>query len=241
MNIIADTHCHTIASIHAYSTVTETVKAAADKGLYAVAITDHSTSMSDSPQCYYFKNLHVIPSNFMGVRVLKGIEVNILNFKGKLDIGKDILSSLEWVIASIHGSVVKEKEFTVDKCTELWLNIAENPLVTVIGHSGGERYKYDYETVIKRFAEKGKLVEINNNSFYSRPNSISNCITIAKICKRLSVPVIVNSDSHFSTGVGEVSDAIKMLKEIDFPQELIVNTDVDRFKTYLRERNIPIE
>lgn len=238
MKIIADTHCHTIASTHAYSTITETVKAASEKGLYAVAITDHSTAMPGSPQYYYFKNLHVIPEIFMGVRVLKGIEANILNFEGILDMCDDILGGLDWVIASIHSGTINETEFSIEKCTELWLNIAENPLVTVIGHSGGEKYKYDYETVLKRFAENGKLLEINNNSFRSRPDSIPNCLTIAKLCKKLSVPIVVNSDSHFSTGVGDVCNAMKLLEEINFPEELIVNSDINRFKSYLRERNI---
>lgn len=45
MNIIADTHCHTLASTHAYSTLSEMVHAAAVKGLYAIAITDHGVAM----------------------------------------------------------------------------------------------------------------------------------------------------------------------------------------------------
>jgi hypothetical protein len=35
--------------------------------------------------------------------------------------------------------------------------------------------------------------------------------------------------------VGEVSRAYQMLKEIDFPDELIINADLGRFKKYLRE------
>ena len=41
MEIIADLHTHTIASTHAYSTITEMVQAASAKNLYAIAITDH--------------------------------------------------------------------------------------------------------------------------------------------------------------------------------------------------------
>ena len=37
--IIADLHTHTLASNHAYSTVTEMVRAAGEKGLYALAVT----------------------------------------------------------------------------------------------------------------------------------------------------------------------------------------------------------
>ena len=48
--IIADLHTHTIASTHAYSTVTEMVQAAAAKGLYALAITDHARTMPGAPR-----------------------------------------------------------------------------------------------------------------------------------------------------------------------------------------------
>lgn len=38
---VADLHCHTVASTHAYSTVGELAQAAASQGLSAVACTDH--------------------------------------------------------------------------------------------------------------------------------------------------------------------------------------------------------
>ena len=41
IKIVADLHVHTVSSGHAYSTVMEIVKVAAQKGLKAVAITDH--------------------------------------------------------------------------------------------------------------------------------------------------------------------------------------------------------
>ena len=50
-----------------------------------------------------------------------------------------------------------------------------------------------------------------------------------------SVPVVVNSDAHSSFQVGRVDNVITFLKELDFPEELIVNANVDRFKKYLRE------
>ena len=59
MNIIADTHTHTSASTHAYSSLSEVVHAAALKGLYAVAITDHGEAMPGSPQPWYLSLIHI--------------------------------------------------------------------------------------------------------------------------------------------------------------------------------------
>ena len=49
MKIIADTHTHTVASTHAYSTAQEMITAAKEKGLYAIALTDHAYRMPGAP------------------------------------------------------------------------------------------------------------------------------------------------------------------------------------------------
>ena len=234
MKIIADTHCHTIASTHAYSTIMENVMEAKKLNLYAIAITDHSTNMPGAPGKWYFENLKVLPKNIEGVNVLKGIEANIINSDGQLDIPDDVKRPLNWVVASIHNDVF-QGDATIEDCTKTWINVADNPLVNVIAHSGSEQYKYDYEKVIPIFAEKGKLVEINNNSFYIRKSNIQNCKKIALLCKKYRANVVVNSDSHFCKQLGSFDDALNLLKEIDFPEELIINADVRRFENYLKK------
>lgn len=234
MKIIADTHCHTIASTHAYSTILENVSIASKLGLYAIAITDHARTLPGSPGRWYFENLRVIPKKIDGVYVLKGIEANILDEMGTLDIYPQEEKTIEWVVASIHNPATSLKS-DINLCTEAMLNVAKDKKVNVIGHSGTESYKYDYEKVIPEFGKNGKLVEINNASFKVRPDSISNCKIIAKLCKKYEVPVILNSDSHFCTQIGNVDDAINLLEEIDFPEELIINIDEKRFESYLKK------
>lgn len=239
MQIIADTHTHTIASTHAYSTAQEMIKSASEKGLYAIALTDHGYNMPGSPKEgeWFFDCLGAIPAYMYGVRVLKGVEANISDYLGGLDIPENTLKKLEWVVASMHTLTI-EGESTFENCTNAWLSIAENPYVNVIGHSGTPYFKYDYEKVIPVFGKNGKLVEINNNTFKNRKSSSENCVKIAEICKKTNTRIIVNSDAHFSTAVGAMDDAINMLKEIDFPESLIVNSSVENFKAYLKEQNI---
>lgn len=127
MRIIADTHTHTVASTHAYATITEMTAEAAKLGLYAIAITDHGPDMPGSPQRWYFNNLGAVPSTFMGVRVLKGIEANITDFDASLDLDDGTLSSPEWVVASIHDVTLDQSKTQVsfDTVSQLYLNAAK--------------------------------------------------------------------------------------------------------------------
>lgn len=232
MKIVADAHTHTIASTHAYSTVQEMARAAADVGLYAIAITDHCSAMPGAPAKFYFDNIYAIPDFLYGVRILRGAEANVINFDGELDLPQRLQNHLEWIVASMHQITLKGKP-TVEKCTNAWLKVAQNPYVNVIGHSGTPEFEYDYERVIPVFAESGKLIEINNSSFKTRKCSVANCARIAQLCKKHNAKIIVNTDSHFSSSVGAADNALQMLKEIDFPKELIVNSDIDKFKEHL--------
>lgn len=244
MRIIADTHTHTIASTHAYATITEMTAEAARLGLYAIAVTDHGPDMPGAPQKWYFNNLVAVPSTFMGVRVLKGVEANITDFDASLDktIEESALSSLEWVVASIHDVTLDQSktQASFESCTQLYLNAAKNPYINVIGHCGTPAYKFDYETVLPRLGAAGKLIEINDSSFRNNKASVPNCVEIAKICKRREIPIVVNTDAHFTAQLGRFNGTIRMLEEIGFPEELVVNSSVERFERCLSERGIAL-
>ncbi|MDR1254017.1 MAG: phosphatase [Oscillospiraceae bacterium] len=235
MKIIADTHCHTVASTHAYSSVQEMVAAAKEKNLVAVAITDHSQYMPGSPGPWYFRNLVILPNIVDGIYLLKGIEVNVCDPGGYLDMDNFTINRLNWVVASMHDETFHHFQYNMEAVTSAWLSVAKNPLVNVIGHSGMEEFQYDYEKVIPEFGRNGKLVEINNNSFRVRRGAKKNCKQIALVCKKYGVPVILNSDAHSSFQVGNVEQAQRLLEEIDFPEELIVNSNKEKFDNYLKK------
>ncbi|WP_457943069.1 phosphatase [Caproiciproducens sp. LBM24188] len=235
MNIIADTHTHTIASTHAYSTLQEMVHAAAMKKLYAVAITDHGIAMPGAPGKWYFHNMRILPHRLEGVLLLRGVETNLIDYEGTIDLEPDCVNDIDWVIASIHGVCMPEQKPTVELVTNAWLNVAKNRYVRVIGHCGMADYPFDYERVIPEFGRNGKLVEMNEGTFVSRSTSVPNCKKIMELCKKHGVPIIVNSDAHFSTQVGCFKNSLKLLQEIDFPEELVVNSSVARFQQYVKQ------
>ena len=92
MKLRMDIHTHSVASGHAYSTVDENLRFAAEKGMELVALTDHAPGMKDTTGHAYFANLHVLPEKLHGVRLLKGIELNIMDHDGRVDMDERVLS-----------------------------------------------------------------------------------------------------------------------------------------------------
>ncbi len=235
MQIIADTHVHTIASEHAFSTVMENLREAKARGLRFLAVTDHTGRMPGAPTDTYFICLRgTIPEQYDGVYLLRGCEVNILDEKGTLDLPEHVLDQLEWVIASVHG--VLTRPMTVEQSTEMWLNVAKNPRVDVIGHCGDANFRFDFERVIPEFGKYGKIVEINAGSYRTRPSCIPNCIEVARLCAKYGVPLVLSSDAHFAGRVGDVTDAFRIVKEANVPDELILNANPEAFAAHLEKR-----
>ena len=55
------------------------------------------------------------------------------------------------------------------------------------------------------------------------------------LCREKGVPVIVNSDAHDPSQVGETDLAVELLESLGFPEELVLNTDRDRLVRFLTE------
>lgn len=234
MRIVADTHTHTLMSGEAFCTLNENIAAAKKAGLTFLAVTDHACAMEGAATRYYFRNLPQLPQETDGIKLLRGVEVNVTDYGGSLDLSGEILEKLDWVIASFHGRVLPSgSQSDHDRA---WLAIAENPLVDVIGHCGNPSYPFTHETVIRSFATHGKIVEINNHSFGGRPGSAENCRHIAQLCMAYGVPVVVSSDAHHSSDIGKFDEAVSMLQSIGFPEELILNADCERFEQRIAEK-----
>lgn len=235
MKLIADTHTHTVASGDAFSTLYENIQAAKQRGLKYLCLTEHVYSaLPGAPTPSYFKSMHALPAEQDGVQLIRGVEVNILDYNGTLDMPPDILDWLDWVIASMHTSVIKPKDLKAH--TKAWLAVAENPLVDVIGHCDDPRYMFDIDRVVRAFANNDKIVEVNEQSPVKCPDSREVCRQILLSCMKYSVPVVVSSDGHFVDKIGVFKKSKALLKEIDFPEELILNADEKRFAEVIERK-----
>ncbi len=234
VKIVCDTHVHTIASTHAYSTVLENAQFAASAGIKVLAITDHAPTMPDAPHIWHFGNMDAIPDTLFGVRILKGIEANVCDYEGGLDMDVGMLRGMDWVIASMHEPVLPPADRAAH--TRGWIGIAQNPMADLIGHPESAVYEFDHEAAVRAFKEYGKAVELNEHSFALRPGAAENCLSIAGLCKKYEVPVVVNSDAHFAYAIGQTPNVLRVLAEIRFPEKLVLNADADRFLAFQQSR-----
>ena len=238
MKFVADLHIHTISSGHAYSTVMENARAAADKGLEMIAITDHGPAMPGAPHPYYFGNLRVIPNELFGVRILKGVEANIMDRAGHIDLEDFRLAKLDIVLAGLHN--VCSPIGSVAENTEMMINAMKNPWVDVIVHPGNPQYLIDAEAVVQAAVKYDVAVEINNSSLkVSRAGSRPYCEKILCLAKQYGAKIIVGTDSHFSLAIGDFSQAIELLTKYDISPDAVLNTSITGIRNHLDRRSNP--
>lgn len=231
---VLDLHTHTIASGHAYNTLREMAKAASDKGLSVIGITEHAPKMPGTCHSFYFHNLKTVPRELYGIRLLLGSEVNIMDFEGNIDLEERDLKGMDIIIASLHTPCIKPG--SVRENTTAYLKAMENPYVNIIGHPDDGRYPVDYRALVEGAKEKGKVLELNNHSLDPkcfRRDARENDLKMLELCKEYAVPVIMGSDAHFDTLIGEFSMAKKLLEEVDFPEELVLNRSVEALQGHV--------
>lgn len=235
LKFLVDTHCHTISSGHAYSTISEIAEIAGEKGLKLIAMTDHGPAMPGGPHIFHIGNQRIIPDYIKGVRVLKGVEANIMDCDGGLDLPDNYLKKLEIVIASFHDVCISPG--SVEENTRALVSAMRNPYVDIIAHPGNPYYPIDVDRLIQCAYDTGKLIEINNSSFIgSRRGSAENCRNIAAKAKEKGVVLTAGSDCHICYDVGKFNKVEEIFRKIAMPEELIINTDPQKLIDYLNKR-----
>ncbi len=237
--ILVDAHTHTVASGHAYSSLQEMVKAAADKGLQVLGITEHGPSVPGTCPQLYFKNMFVVPRQMYGIRLLMGCEINILDTKGALDLTDDYINYLDIGIAGIHGAWYQGG--TKEENTEGMIRVIRNPKIHIISHPGDGTADMDFERLVLAAKESHTLLEINNHSLApQRKKAVArdNNLELLRLCKKYDVPTILGSDAHISFQIADYDRLWPLLAETEFPDELIMNYWPDKFFGYLGIKQI---
>lgn len=237
MKYTIDTHTHSIASGHAYNTIDEMAAFASQKGVTHLAITEHAPMMPGSCGLLYFGNLGVLPREKYGVKMYFGCETNIMGLDGSIDLKRYGLDKCDIVIASFHTPCIKSG--TREENTSCLIKVCDNPYVNIIGHPDDSRYPVDYEAVVLAAKEKHKLLELNNNSLRPegpRQGAYENDRVMLELCKKHNVCISLASDAHVKEDICNYSLAEQILKEVDFPDRLVVNSDPELFESYLNKK-----
>lgn len=236
-----DIHTHTVASGHAYTTLLENAKYASEIGLEVLGTTDHAPNMPDAPHEWYFGNFKSLPREIYGVTMLYGCEANIVDYEGNIDLPLHRQEQIDIMLASIHDPVMKPND-NPDLNTTAFLKAMDNPNVHIIGHAGNPAFPIHAEALVKKAKEENILIEINNSSFIrSRIGSDKTCSKIARLCKENGVRIILNSDAHSCFHIGNFDAALKILNDINMPEELIINRSKTELLNYLKDKGKKIE
>ena len=156
---LSDIHTHSIASGHGtICTVSDMAKAASRRGLKLLGITDHGPATLAAGTASYFRSLSYSPKKRFGIELLFGIELNILDANGHVDLNDELLEKLDYAIASMHAQ--NYKSGSVKENTSAYLNAMKHPCVKVLGHCDNPQFPVDYETLAVAAKEFGVIFEI---------------------------------------------------------------------------------
>lgn len=234
IKFLLDSHTHTLASAHAYSTVLELAAEAAKIGLSLLAVTDHGPALPDSCDKWHFINYHVMDRELYGVKMLYGVELNILDYNGNIDLEEFLLEKQDLCIASFHSLITTPG--SKKENTRAMVKAMENPYVDILGHPDDGNIPVDYEELVLWAKETSVLLEINNSSLKAakyRLNSRENMAEMLKYCEKYGVSVSVGTDAHFASAVGKMGEAELLFQELCFPEELVVNSSVEKYLNHL--------
>ena len=163
MEFRLDSHTHTLASGHAYCTLLEMVRAAADRGLELICITDHAPGMELTTHEDYFLNFRVIDRELYGVRVMMGAELNVMDFDGTVDLSQAAEQSG-------HGHrqpaylVHAPGRRTGGEYGSHGPRHGQLPQNLYPGTPGRRPLPLDYPALVRAAGERGVLLEVNNTS-----------------------------------------------------------------------------
>lgn len=235
-----DYHTHTIYS-HGKGSIEDNVKVAVEKGLTRIAISDHgpghfSYGIDRKKIGDMRADIDRIKDRYPEIEIFLGIEANVINKSGALDITDEEKELFDFVMAGYHygafgeeplhdlgvhaKNLIQSRFGTSTKKlkninTELMLKaIYENELLAIT-HPGA-KYDIYIGEVAKACAERGVWMELNNKHPFLSTKAIAEAA-------EYEVTFVIGSDAHSPNRVGCCENAIARLYESGIDKKRVVN------------------
>ncbi len=196
-DIRGDLQMHTTAS-DGKNSIEEMGHAAQRLGYEYIALTDHSQAvtvangMDEQRTLQQIKKIRAAQAHVPGIRLLAGIEVDILK-DGSLDLEDEVLAELDVVVASVHSYMNMDPA----EMTERLLAAIENPYTQIIAHPTGrlvlrrDPFEYDMEKVLDAAARHGVAMECN-----AFPDRLDLRDVHLRMAKQRGVKIVISTDAH---------------------------------------------
>lgn len=221
-----DLHIHTIRSREAFNTLYEIASEAKRKKMKMIGITDHGPALKGGTNKGYFMQHRRFPEKINDVRTLFGAELNILNDSGELDLPDDITKNLTVVTVGFH----KIETMDTKDNTKSIINAMKNKYLKVLTHPYQKKIVIDIERVTYEAIKRNILPELNA-SYFTFPHkldegSIERMKKMIEICQENNHKMIIGSDAHILTEVGNDVALRKFQKKLGFKDKYIINNDI---------------
>jgi DNA polymerase (family 10) len=220
-----DLHMHTTET-DGRDTLEAMVRAAMERGLEYIAVTDHSQNlamangMDEQRTLAHARRIRAMNSPSRGLVLLAGVECDILP-DGRMDLADECLAALDLVIGSVHSGLSQSEE----EMTARLIKAIEHPHVDAIGHPTGRLLlrrpasRVHIEKVIDAAAANSVALEINAN-----PNRLDLSDSHARLARDRGVKLIVSSDAHSTTELAFPQWGVLVARRAWATREDVLNT-----------------
>jgi DNA polymerase (family 10) len=201
-NIRGDLHVHTNES-DGKNTLREMAEAARALGYEYLAVTDHSQHVTIAkgldPRrlARQIKAVDKLNAQLKGIRILKGIELDILA-DGCLDLPDAILADLDFTVCAIHYKFnlteTEQTERVLRAMDNRHFNIFAHPTGRLLGERAG--YPIDLERILEAAKERGCSIELN-----AHPTRLDIDDHVCRLAKDIGVKVALGTDAHSIDGL----------------------------------------
>ena len=235
MKLIGDFHTHTTYT-HGTSTIEENVMQAENLGLKYIAITEHSYKSK-----YHIKHgdldkmradIEKIRDKYK-VKILLGIEANLISCDGGIDISDEELEGLDVVVLGFHKMTkvgikqffkftlpnllgTKPTKSQIERNTNAYIQAIRKHRINIIAHMQYANCYVDCEAVAKECVKRGVYIELNGKRINFSREDIEKMVATG-------VKFIINSDAHDKYSVGKNNRAWNYVEKYNIPLSQIVN------------------
>ena len=168
-------------------------------------------------QYLIYKNNSQWKNEGVDFRLFSGVESDILE-DGKLDHPDDVLSQIDYVVASVHA-MGRWRSRDESQNTEDLLKCIDHPATTVLGHptgrilQGRDGYEVDLHTVLEYMSEENKNGTLKAIELNASPYRLDLDWRFCKRAKELGVPVVINPDAHSVKGLGDIDYGVMIARK----------------------------
>ncbi len=229
-----DLHIHSINSGHAYSTFQDIVDEAVRKDMSMVAVTDHGPSMdgTNGPVHFYMGNR--APKKIKNTRILWGIEANLIDSDGTIDLPEDAEKRLDLIILGIHPFTPYMDLGRKGNTNALIKAIERYPRISILAHPLHYFYEYEFEPVWEAALAHNILLEFNLSYLVKYgERDIEKFQMLVEFVRKHGSQFIINSDAHFRHEIGDDSILDSFRDTITLDGSLVINNDENKLRNWL--------